>query len=285
MLILFTILATIFGAVALTVLLSYAITWYESADADPALVPGRLGREQLTLTLRLLLRETCCLFATVLCHPLGWLPPRPVRFDPAGGPPVIFLHGLFQDRACWWWLRWRFQRRGLRNLYTLNLPPWKNLEVLTERLALLVDAVRRNGAGDRVHLVAHSMGGLIARNYLQLRGGARKVDRLVLIAVPNHGSKLAPFSVSNLGEQALPGSALLQRLNAADLPCPETITTIYSRHDNIILPWQSARLPGVRNCELAGIGHVGLLFSSRTLDLLTTALISPLPTEPGHDHS
>jgi triacylglycerol lipase len=280
MLILFALLGAFVGAVFLIVLLSHAIAWYESASDRPELVPGRFAAERLWLATRLIVQETLLLLVTVLLHPWGWVPPRQTPFAPTGGPPVILLHGLFHNRACWWWVKFRLRRKGLRNLYSINLPPWKDIEALTERLTLKVDELRLAGAGDKVHLVGHSMGGIIARNYLQLRGGAERVDRCVLLAAPNHGSKLAPFAISRLGEALVPGSTFLNRLNAAPLPHPERITAICSRHDNIVLPWQSARLPGVRNIELSGMGHVGMLYCPSALAALIDGLCETLPAQP-----
>ena len=216
-----------------------------------------------------MVQETAAAAGDGLLHPWGWLPPRraPLRLPTAARRSSCSTASSI-NRACWWWVKFRLRRRGLRNLYTINLPPWKDIEALTERLTLKVDELRLAGAGDKVHLVGHSMGGIIARNYLQLRGGAERVDRCVLLAAPNHGSKLAPFALSRLGEALVPGSAFLNRLNAAPLPHPETITAICSRHDNIVLPWQSARLPGARNIELAGMGHVGMLYCPRALAAL-----------------
>lgn len=286
MFILFAILGSFCGVVFLVVLLSHAIAWYESASTRPELVPGRFTPERLWLAARLVSKETLLMLITVLLHPWGWVAPRRVLFDPEGGPSVILLHGLFHNRACWWWAKFRLRRKGLRNLYTINLPPWKNVEALTERLALKIDELRLAGAGDKVNLVGHSMGGIIARNYLQLRGGAERVDRCVLLAAPNHGSKLAPFAISRLGESLVPGSSFLNRINAAHLPHPERIIAIYSRHDNIVLPWQNARLPEARNIELAGMGHVGILYSRSALAALVEGLsetnTAPFPSEAEH---
>ena len=269
---LFDLLAILFGAVVLVVLCSYAIAWYEGASARPELVPERLKPASLWLATRLVVQESLLLWVTVLLHPLGWIPPRAKAYDPTGGPPVILLHGLFHNRACWTWAKFRLRRRGLRNLHTINLPAWKNVETLTERLALKVDELRLAGAGERIHLVGHSMGGIIARNYLQLRGGAERVERCVLLASPNHGSKLAPFALSRLGELLVPGSAFLNKLNAAPLPRPERFTAICSRHDNIVLPWQNSRLEEIRNLELTGMGHAGVLYRGTALAAVAESL-------------
>jgi pimeloyl-ACP methyl ester carboxylesterase len=272
---LLVILTVLFGTVIAAVVLSHAIAWYESASADHSLLADRFAPERLWLAFRLIAQESCFLLVTTLLQPLGWFKPRPEPYDPEGGTPIILLHGLFHNRACWLWIKFNLRRQGFSNLYALNLPPWKDLETLTERVALKIDELRLAGAGGRVHLVGHSMGGMIARNYLQLRGGAERVDRCVLLAAPNHGSKLAPFAISSLGEMLVPGSEFLQRLAAAPLPRPQAIWAIFSHHDNIVLPWQNARLEGVNQVELAGMGHVGMLFRPVVIHALAAALTAP----------
>lgn len=71
-------------------------------------------------------------------------------------------------------------------------------------------ADRLEAAPARVHLVAHSMGGLVARAALARPQAARRIGRLVMLGTPNHGS-FAPV-------QALRGSySLARKLAALDL--------------------------------------------------------------------
>jgi pimeloyl-ACP methyl ester carboxylesterase len=135
-----------------------------------------------------------------------------------------------------------------------------------------VDELRQTTGAAKVHLVGHSNGGIIARNYIQLGGGAEKVEKCILLATPNGGSKLAPFAISGMGLALLPGSELLQRLSAAALPMAIPITAIYSRHDNIVLPFENARLEGVRNIELSGMGHTAMLYHPGAIRAIFHAL-------------
>ncbi len=271
MIIFFAILAALIGITVLFVAASSLFAWYEQANRRPELMEHRFSPGRLWFALCFMTVETACLVLTVLLYPLGWLPQwcRPV---PKKTPPVILLHGLFQNRACWLYLRLRLRLRGVRSLHAINLPPWKDIESLTERVAIKVDELRLASGCDRVHLVGHSLGGIVARNYLQLRGGAAKVDRCILIAVPNGGSKLAALALSPLATILLPGSELLARLAAAPLPAAARLTTLHSRHDNIVLPAESALLPGAEDLELAGIGHTTLLYHPRTVKLLADLL-------------
>lgn len=267
----FGLLAILFGACALVATMSYAIVWYENSNLDLSLMETRFQPHNLWLAVRLLTMETLLLGLTVLLHPLGWLSPRET---PAGrsGAPILLLHGLFHNRACWLWLKLQLRRRGQRAVYTLNLPPWKDVETLTERVAKKVDEIRLAQGVDRVHLIGHSMGGMIARNYLQLRGGAPKVASCTLLAAPNGGSKLAPFALSPLGRILIPGSEFLQRLAAAPLPSGVPLRVFYSRHDNMVLPAFHGRLEGADEVELTGIGHMAILYHPRAIGPLLASL-------------
>jgi pimeloyl-ACP methyl ester carboxylesterase len=275
--IVFAILTLIAGAVALVALLSYAIAWYECANADPGVVENRFTPANLRLAAWLMLQECACLFITVLLYPLGWFKATETPPEYGSGTPVLLLHGLFHNRACWFWTRYRLHRRGVRNVYTINLPPWFALEFLTEQVSRKVDELRHASGSDKVHLIGHSMGGMIARNFVQLGDGAGKVARCILLAAPNHGSKLAPFALSSLGKLLLPGSDFLRELAEAPLPAGVQFTAVYSRHDNMVIPFESGQLQGADNVALAGIGHAALLYNPRAFETLFDALTEEQP--------
>lgn len=260
------------GAIALIVLLSYAIALYEAASTDPQLVEHRFAPGQIWLAIKLMAAETAFLALTVVLHPLGWIPfkeqPRPENRE----TPIILLHGLFHNRACWLWMKFRLRRKGFPNLITINLPPWKNVETLTERVVTKVDELRVKEGFERVHLVGHSMGGIIARNYVQIRGGASKVESCILLGAPNLGSKLAPFAVSQLGRQLMPGSEFLKRLAQTPLPAGVSMVSIFTRHDNMVLPPTNARLEGAINEEIQGMGHTSLLYHPRAIHAVVETL-------------
>lgn len=265
-----------FGVTISLTTLSYAAYWYESANRDPGLVLYRFRLTRLVLAASLILGEAACLMATILLHPIGWfnrkLPPLTREQT-----PIILLHGLFQSRACWWWLKLNLRRHGHIALHAITLPPWKDVEVLTERLAKTVDTLRHRHGTCRVHLVGHSMGALIARNYLQIRGGAGKIERCVFLGAPHGGSKLAAFALSPLGLLLIPGSAFLQRLATAAWPDRTGVLNIYSIHDNMVLPAENAFLPGISNAEMTGMGHTSLLFYPSVIRRIIAYLEEPQP--------
>lgn len=271
-----SLLALFVGVVAAVVGLTFAIAWYEYANRNPQLLDNHLALRRLLFSVVLITVETASLILTILLQPLGWLN-RKENTTADEQQPIILLHGLFQSPACWLWLKFCLHRQGFSALHTIALPPWKDVEILTERLAKRVDELRQTNGRQKVHLIGHSMGGIIARNYLQIRGGADKVDHCLLIATPNSGSKLAPFALSSLGQLLMPGSPFLQRLATTPLPPDARISTIYSRHDNMVLPYEHARLDGAHNIELSGCGHTSLLFRRQVLRNIVDRLKEDCP--------
>lgn len=108
-------------------------------------------------------------------------------------PLVILIHGLDSGPAYWCDLAPLIKAAGHR-VATFNYP---NDQPLDESASLLADeltGIRRKHRGLKIDLLAHSMGALIARAYVEgdeYQGGVR---RLIMLAPPNQGSCYARFS-------------------------------------------------------------------------------------------
>jgi hypothetical protein len=61
-----------------------------------------------------------------------------------------------------------------------------NIDSYALRLKDIIDVVKHKTGKDKVIIVSHSMGGLVSRKYIQIFGDS-SIDRLILIAAPNHG--------------------------------------------------------------------------------------------------
>ena len=229
------------------------------------------------LPVGLMLREFASLLFTLWLRPSGWLPPRITPGDSAK-PPVLLLHGLFQNRSCLLRLQWHLHRAGYRAM-SINTPPWQTLEELTSRVGKGIEQLRTATGADQIYLVGHSMGGILARSYLQ-RHGAEGIAGCITLGAPHTGSELAVFAVSMLGRALLPGSPMLEGLNAAPRPVGISLTAIYSTDDNIIVPSANARLEGATNIELSGMGHTAMLFSQQVAETVLDALENVRSEEP-----
>lgn len=64
-------------------------------------------------------------------------------------------------------------------------------------LARVVDQALAETCAKRVIIVAHSMGGLVARYYSRVLGGESKIDRMILVGSPSLGAPTAYFQVKN----------------------------------------------------------------------------------------
>ena len=258
--------------VALTVLISFTVAWYERANARPDLIDRRFTTNGVCIASWLLIQETGCLLLTILLRPFGWPKPKLPMAEAGARPPIILLHGLFQNRSCLFWLQYRLRAAGYQQIISINTPPWRDMEASTESLAKKVDELRINLKVDQVILIGHSMGGMIARNYIQNRGGAAHVHGMVTLGSPHHGSKLAPFALSTMGKTLLPGSTFLNQLNSVTWPEGTQAVSIYTRYDNIVLPAESGKMDGAQQIELDGMGHTSLLFHPRSLQAVIGAL-------------
>lgn len=198
--------------------------------------------------------------------------------DPSPAPaprPLLLVHGVGVNDGVWFAVRRDLARRGLGPVYTINYgPPLVGIEHFAGQLASRIDAVCGATGAERVTLIAHSMGGLVARAYLR-RFGAERIAQLITIGTPHHGSILAWTFVGRCLAQMRPGNPWLADINRAEsAPAPVPITSIRSRHDSMVAPQASAELACARNVALAGIGHNALLNSRDVMDEVARAIAS-----------
>jgi pimeloyl-ACP methyl ester carboxylesterase len=263
------------GALAAGVLLALPVVFVSlsfllaRAVAGPAPAPSSARR-----LLRALLSEiaefTLSIVAMSSSAPAQDRAPRPAG---RAARPVLLLHGILCNSRVWHTLRARLMAAGFGPVEALDLEPLlADIEVLVGRAALPLLALQRRCNGERVMIIAHSMGGLIARALLRELGPS-VIRRIVTIGSPHHGTALVRGLPWPNTRQMCPASAWLHALNAAQegrFAVP--VTSIYTAEDNMVVPVESARLQGAESIELHGIGHLGMLRSRRALDSLIATL-------------
>src|SRR5262249_26543993 len=117
--------------------------------------------------------------------------------DPAAPPsprPVVLVHGIWNSRAAFARISRYLRARGF-DVHALDLVPSDGsvaVEQLAAQLASYVDAGLPAAAP--FDLVGFSMGGVVSRYYVQRLGGASRVQRLVTISSPHHGTATAYLS-------------------------------------------------------------------------------------------
>lgn len=255
------------------VLLTYSIYWYEYSNRHPDAYDQRFSWSNLKLAGTLILPETWLDYLTIIALPFGLRRKRAADLK-RGTTPTLLLNGLFVNRSCWFWFKRQLRQRGIENIVTMNLSAWHSEEVLTELVAKQIDELRHRIGVNKVNLVCHSFGGMIARNYVQLRGGESKVEHLICLGSPHQGSKLATFSITPIGKILIPGSDFLQRLNAAPEPAGVALTNIHTTKDNMVLPNSNTLLPWGRSVELDNMGHTSLIYRKPAIEATVTALMN-----------
>jgi len=177
-------------AIALGVLLAIPVAFVTLSFliaqmvADDVEAPGRARN-----VARALLSEICEFIVAVLAMSTAH-PRRPAHPLPAAGGvrPVLLLHGILCNGRVWRALQSRLHAVGFGPVEALDVEPLlADLEIQTRRVALQLLALQNRCHGERVVIVAHSMGGLIARIATQ-QLAKRYVRKLIMLGTPNLGS-------------------------------------------------------------------------------------------------
>ena len=203
---------------------------------------------------------------------------RLVMRDPAPAPcarPVILVHGVLVNDGVWFGFRRRLAPRGRQRRVYGQL--WST----ARGYRALCSAARREDrdvcaatGAQRVVLIGHSMGGLVSRAYLR-RYGVSRVEQLITIGTPHHGSLLAWSFPGRCLAQMRPGNKWLTELNRNESsPSPVPITSIWSRHDSMVIPQASSELACAENLAIVGVGHNALLGDKASLKLAVSVLKS-----------
>jgi triacylglycerol esterase/lipase EstA (alpha/beta hydrolase family) len=223
---------------------------------------------------------------TELCVTLALMPFWPLwlvlgaaypMVEEAGGEatrarrPIVLLHGFGMTRTSWLVLGHRLARRGLGPLYGTTYFSLQSVRRSAEQLAAFVERACAKAGAERVDIVAHSMGGVVARYYLERLGGATRVGRLITIASPHRGTVLGRYGVVRGARQLAAGSSLL-----AELATPASgvaYTSIWSRSDSMVIPPSSSSItPAGEDRVFDDLGHLSLLASRRVVDVIVERL-------------
>lgn len=202
-------------------------------------------------------------------------------YEDARLPPVLLIHGYGCNSGYWSHLTPLLDASRISHA-ALDLEPM--LGAIDDYVPLVQRAVASlclKSNVTKVIIVAHSMGGLVARAYV--RGhGPDCVAHIFTMGTPHHGTSLASMGIGRNAVQMrrMPGCAdapespWLRELAAAEDDATRAlITSFYTHHDNIVAPQTSSVLPGARCIEFGGIGHVALGRNPRVLQRLMQEIV------------
>jgi triacylglycerol esterase/lipase EstA (alpha/beta hydrolase family) len=245
--------------------------------------------------------ELAWVAAHAALYPLGFRPERsdgrqhPRRIDDlspqhrgllahdaaAAATPVLLVHGMVDNRSIFTLLRRSLRRCGFGQVRTVNYSVFtSDVRAAAAELGRTVEQVCAETGYERVHVVAHSLGGVVARYYVQRQAGDARVHTLVTLGAP-HGGTVAAQLVARvlplrLCRQLRPDSDVIAELAEPAPGCRTRFLAVWSDLDQLIYPKTSARIEHpdlvADNVLVPGLGHMSLPAAAQVARTVSRAL-------------
>ncbi|QOV36152.1 alpha/beta fold hydrolase [Streptomyces ferrugineus] len=237
------------------------------------LLPSRLAGLSLAL-LKATALEIAILAGHLLLYPSGITqerrttpalpPPDATQLPTETKPPVVLLHGFIDNRSVFVLLRRSLAQHGRHQVESLNYSPLTcDIRTAAELLGRHIEGICERTGSRQVDVVGHSLGGLIARYYVQRLGGDRRVRTLVTLGTPHSGTRVVPLANAHpIVRQMRPGSPILEELARPAPGCRTRFVSFWSDLDHLMDPLETACVDHpdllAQNVRVSGVGHLAL---------------------------
>jgi pimeloyl-ACP methyl ester carboxylesterase len=169
---------------------------------------------------------------------------------------IVFVHGFVCNRGLWNPHMRRLRELGVPFVSVSLEPVFGSIDAYPPVIDHAVKQLE-SATGLAPVIVAHSMGGLASRAWLDAFQSDARVHRIITIGTPHHGTYLGHWAMAPNAKQMNLGSDWQKRLASREPSARYTrFTCFYGHCDNIVFPAITATLPGADNRHLAGIAHV-----------------------------
>lgn len=214
-------------------------------------------------------RETAALARQTPLMPLdlGW---RGLQLDATATDVVVVLHGLFATAGALRPLRRAIERAAGVVTASFTYEPGCDVRTLSRRLGALLSAVPGHV---RIQLVGHSLGGIVARYYVQVDAGDPRVVQTISLGSPFHGTRVADFVPDFVARDVAQGARVLRVLEAhwqRGTSVPHL--SVVASHDQLVSPTWSAAYPHGDVVIAQGRGHNALLFDKDVARVVTSTV-------------
>jgi pimeloyl-ACP methyl ester carboxylesterase len=193
-----------------------------------------------------------------------------------GQDVVVLLHGFFASAGVFRPLRARLEGAGAR-VASFTHAPGQTVRAIARALAHLVDEIPEHA---RVHVIGHSLGGIVARWYVQELGGHARVTQTISLASPFGGAPVArrfPFLV---GADLHEDSSTLARLRRGPHAHRVPHTSIIAGEDHLVVPQRSGAFHHGDVFVMPGRSHNSILFDREVAELVTQRVRAARPPQP-----
>jgi triacylglycerol lipase len=199
----------------------------------------------------------------------------PVQAQPALATcPVLLVHGFGGTKSSWSYLARTLRARGVVVDTVTYAPFGTSVEKVADQLAIEVARMLSRTGADKVHLVGHSLGGVVIAQAITSGRLAGRLDTVVTLGAPFGGSPWAHLLPFGAIARALRGdSPLLRRLASASVPEGVRWLAFTATLDMVVPGLRSVPLhPGVETVVVDGVGHLGMLLSRHVVGRVVAAL-------------
>ena len=173
-----------------------------------------------------------------------------------GEDVVVLVHGLFQTAGVLRPVREQIARETRAETASFSYATGHGVVRIAERLAELM---RELPNGIRIHLVGHSVGGLVVRWYVQELARDERVVQTISLGSPFAGTRHARYFPTQVGRDIVPGSRLLARLAAGARAGERVPHLSITATDDSVVP-SGARLAAGESLRIDDCGHNGLIY-------------------------
>jgi triacylglycerol lipase len=188
--------------------------------------------------------------------------------------PVLLVHGLGGRKSSWSMVARTLSARGLIVDAIAYTPFGTSVEQVADRLVVEVGRILSETGADKVHLVGHSLGGVVIAQAIASGRLDGRVDTVVTLGSPFGGSPWANLlPVGGFVPALRRGSPLLRRLATA--PAPGGVRWLaFTATLDMIVP----RLRGVpahaevETITVRDVGHLGMLSNHQVVGRIAEAL-------------
>lgn len=188
--------------------------------------------------------------------------------------PILLIPGVYEN--------WRFMQPIAAHLYRAGHPVHAvdklgyNTGAIPAMAVVVSEYLKSLDLRDVV-LVAHSKGGLIAKQALAAPDTFRRVKHVIAINTPFSGSRYASLFLLRSVRMFSPTGSVIRQL-ALNLALNRQISSLYSVFDPHIP--ETSHLDGAENIILPTVGHFRLIGDSLTMETIDRILTRGAEGQP-----
>lgn len=178
---------------------------------------------------------------------------------------VLLIHGYGRCQTDWLWLRKQLPKH--MPVFLVNLKPaFSTIEKITiQSLPGVISNIRQQTGCEKVILIGHSMGGIVASFYKEFMDHQQEIAAVIAIGSAFHGTKIAILGLGENAREMCPGSEFLNSLRHKIQRQHQNYFQISTQFENLISPWESSVLPELaadHSLVLRTVPHLSMLHNA-----------------------